>query len=166
MDGGLMDNLPVSTARVDMACDIIIAVDVSTPGTLPLMPYTTFVSGLRVLWDVLTRGNSFSSAVEMLLYLSQIVDEGTRDTREKEADVYVRPSVSQFGLLDWDPSTQVQSIQEGHSAALAAFAKLKVDAHSTWSKVRGALALGRLFLTHAGALFHSSARASFTTRRG
>lgn len=34
----------------------------------------------------------------MLLYLSQIVDEGTRDTREQEADVYIRPNVSGTGL--------------------------------------------------------------------
>ncbi len=90
----------------------------------------------------------------MLLYLSQIVDEGTRDTREKEADVYIRPNVSGTGLLDWDPDTQMQLIQEGHSAALAALSKLKLDQTATWQKVRSIC----VFLPSAGSLVQLCAR--------
>lgn len=38
--------------------------------------------------------------------------------------------------VDWDPDTQMQLIQEGHSAALASLSKLKVDQTATWQKVR------------------------------
>ena len=137
MDGGLMNNLPVDVARSHMHCDIVIAVDVSTPGTLPMMPYTTHVSGWSVLLDKITRGSTYPSAVELLIYLSQIVDEGTRTDREKEADIYIRPDVSGVGILEWDPQTQLQLIQEGHSAAVSAFARLKLEHNATWQKCTG-----------------------------
>jgi hypothetical protein len=54
------------------------------------MPYKSHVSGWSVLWDKLTRGSIYPSAVEMLLYLSQIVDEGTRADREKVTPSYLK----------------------------------------------------------------------------
>jgi lysophospholipid hydrolase len=56
MDGGLINNMPVDLARA-RGCDIIIAIDVSTPGNLPAMPESTHQSGWWILLQKLTRGH-------------------------------------------------------------------------------------------------------------
>lgn len=56
MDGGLINNMPVDLARA-RGCDIIIAIDVSTPGNLPAMPESTHQSGWWILLQKLTGGH-------------------------------------------------------------------------------------------------------------
>jgi predicted acylesterase/phospholipase RssA/CRP-like cAMP-binding protein len=134
MDGGLINNVPVDVAR-DHGCDIIIAIDVSSPGQLPEMPHSTHMSGWWLLFQRLTGGQVYSSAMEMLLYLTQMVDEATRSERLDDADVSIRPEVSGFGMLDFGQEIQLQLVQRGHSATLAALQKIKNDSPHVWNKL-------------------------------
>jgi predicted acylesterase/phospholipase RssA len=124
MDGGLINNMPVDVAR-QRGCDIIIAIDVSTPGSLPEMSVSTHQSGWWLLLQKLTGGGPYASAMEMLLYLTQMVDEASRSERFAEADLSVRPEVSGYGMLDFSADASRELLQRGHSAAVAALQNLK-----------------------------------------
>lgn len=138
MDGGLINNMPVDMAR-QRGCDIIIAVDVSTPGNLPEMPLSTHQSGWWLLLQKLTGGGVYSSAMEMLLYLTQMVDEASRSERFAEADLSIRPEVSGHAMLDFSVEAQRELLQRGQSAAVTALQNLKSANPLVYSKLVGQL---------------------------
>lgn len=138
MDGGLINNIPVDMAR-RAGCDIIIAVDVSTPGNLARTPNCTHMSGWKTFFNKITRGVAYSSAMELLLYLTQMVDEATRSDRQREADVVIRPEVEGFAMLEWSAESQLLLVQRGHSAALASLQNLKNELPHVWNTVANAV---------------------------
>ena len=93
VDGGLVENLPVSTAR-QMGADIVIAVDVSP----------TFRHGLRPenLRDIVTA-------------TTVIVASSTQVDARKDADYLVQPDIEEF--LPWDFSKISQIEEAGREAA-------------------------------------------------
>jgi hypothetical protein len=64
--------------------------------------------------------------MEMLLYLTQMVDEASRSERFEEADVSIRPLVSGFAMLDFSAEQSRDLVQRGHAAASEALQNLKV----------------------------------------
>jgi|JI10StandDraft_1071094.scaffolds.fasta_scaffold781799_1 hypothetical protein len=65
--------------------------------------------------------------MEMLLYLTQMVDEASRSERFDEADVSIRPQVSGFAMLDFSAEQTRELVQRGHAATLEALQNLKVS---------------------------------------
>lgn len=115
-DGGYSDNLPVDAMR-EMGASVIIAVDVEDRNVSPWsnlsMPVEGVLSGWRILWDrwcpisSWTSGQRFPRQQHMLNALcgmahSQNLAHLARFVQEKHIDLYLRPPVLQYALLDWN----------------------------------------------------------------
>jgi NTE family protein len=104
VDGGALDNLPVTVAR-DMAADYVIAVDVAPPPTTP----ADWPKNILEMWSL---------SVYALM-------RRTHTREEQMADVLIEPDVAHVSFIDFG---QVDAlVHKGREAALAQVARIKDD---------------------------------------
>lgn len=114
-DGGYSDNLPVDAMR-ELGASVVIAVDVEDRNISPWSNLSMHVegvlSGWQILWDrwcpipSWTSGRRFPRQQHMLNALcgmahSQNLAHLARFVHDKHIDLYLRPPVLQYALLDW-----------------------------------------------------------------
>lgn len=100
VDGGVIDNIPVSVAREKKA-DIVIAVDI----------------GENV------RNFKISNIVDVMLQSVNIMFNENVGVKKKEADILIRPSVGNVAMLDF--SKKKEAMRAGIDATRAAMPEIK-----------------------------------------
>ncbi len=128
-DGGYSDNLPVDAMR-KMGASIIIAVDVEDRDVSAWsnlsMPVEGVLSGWQILWDrwcpipSWTSGQRFPRQQHMLNALcgmahSQNLANLARFVQDEHIDLYLRPPVLQYALLDWNFMEDIVSDARSYS---------------------------------------------------
>lgn len=118
VDGGLLDNMPVSTLRQAHPGLTVIAVDVGARRefTTPQVPDTGVVSGWRSLATSLRqrRLTELTSLPRILLRLTELNTLGDED----RGDLCIRPPLEGVSLLDFDRFDEL--VERGATAASAA----------------------------------------------
>ncbi|HEY7221772.1 MAG TPA: cyclic nucleotide-binding and patatin-like phospholipase domain-containing protein [Candidatus Binatia bacterium] len=119
IDGGLIDNLPVGTMRKHCQ-GVVLAVDVSEQLEFKSNLAESYtVSGWKVLWQ---RLNPFATPMDIpsiLNTLYRTTTVGSVQLIEKaktEADVYMSPPVTAFGVFDWRSIDKI--IEKGYRDAI------------------------------------------------
>lgn len=127
VDGGLLNNLPVDIAKADGA-GMAIAVDVS-PETEFRLPssYSGRPQALEVLWSRITRKSRESNGFEhkpvhptlgaLLVRATTLTSVNQKDLLVKIADLYIKPPVDGFKLLDFDKLDSISEI--GYTAGMS-----------------------------------------------
>jgi predicted acylesterase/phospholipase RssA len=127
VDGGLLNNLPVDIAKADGA-GMAIAVDVS-PETEFRLPssYSGRPQALEVLWSRITRKSRESQGFEhkpvhptlgaLLVRATTLTSVNQKDLLAKVADLYIKPPVDGFKLLDFDKLDSISEI--GYTAGMS-----------------------------------------------
>lgn len=119
LDGGYMDNLPVSEMK-SMGAKFIFAVDVGSVDDTTPMRYGDTLSGL---WVVLNRWNIFSkhpnvpSLFEIQQRLTYVSSVGKLEQAKKAPGViYLRPPVDNYATLDFGKFEEIYRVgsQYGH----------------------------------------------------
>jgi NTE family protein len=103
IDGGVVDNLPVSLAR-EMGATYVIAVDVSDHGELTEPP---------------------SNMIDVLWAISNIMQARSALPSEEEIDCFIRPDVSKYSA--WGFGDVESMLAAGRAAAENMIIKLKTD---------------------------------------
>lgn len=149
-DGGYSDNLPVDAMR-EMGASVVIAVDVEDRNVSPWsnlsMPVEGVLSGWQILWDrwcpipSWTSGQRFPRQQHMLNALcgmahSQNLAHLARFVEDKHIDLYLRPPVLQYALLDWKYMEDI--VLDSRSYSLLEISK--------WMKTTDAM----IFPSHSG----------------
>ncbi|WP_421808531.1 patatin-like phospholipase family protein [Flagellimonas sp.] len=93
IDGGVVNNYPIGQVR-EMGADLIIGVDVQH--------------------DLVTR-ESLSSATEILLQINNYRTVNDMKKKSKETDVYIRPEIDEFSVIDFEKGSQI--VKNGEAAA-------------------------------------------------
>ena len=123
-DGGLMNNLPIDIMREEIRSGPVIAVDVVPPVDLNLhAPQLYSPSGWRLALDRLnpfTAPMSIPGIVSILQRAGQLPSLHTRRLRlaGELADLYVRPPVEQFKILDFSIAETAVDIGYEHGATM------------------------------------------------
>ncbi len=123
-DGGLMNNLPIDIMREEIRSGPVIAVDVVPPVDLNLhAPQLYSPSGWRLALDRLnpfTAPMSIPGIVSILQRAGQLPSLHTRRLRlaAELADLYVRPPVEQFKILDFSIAETAVDIGYEHGATM------------------------------------------------
>ncbi len=99
IDGGVVDNLPVSVLKEE-GCDFIIAVDVGLH--TPKMGF---------------------SAVEIIMQGVLALSKKTREMSRKQADVFIAPYLKDFSIVDFYDADKM--IKQGEIAALSKIEEIK-----------------------------------------
>lgn len=102
IDGGVVSNLPVYTAREIFPGIPIVAVDIS---------------------DALSRKRAINSYIDVVDQSLTILMRRTTDEEGREADLLLTPDVSGFGLLDASMTDAI--IEAGREAALAKISEIR-----------------------------------------
>lgn len=97
VDGGLVDNMPVSLAR-EMSADIIIAVDVNA-----------------VDYDV--EASDLESLTAMLSQLVVILTKNTVVGQLSDTDLLIMPELTEHGILDFDAVDEIIAVGEASAEA-------------------------------------------------
>jgi NTE family protein len=100
VDGGIMDNIPISVAR-DKGADIVIAVDISE-----------HVANFNI-----------TNLVDVVLQSANIMFNESVKYRKKEADVLITPAVGNVGMLDF--TQKKRCMQAGIEATQKAMPEIK-----------------------------------------
>lgn len=100
VDGGVIDNIPVSAAR-EKGADIVIAVDISEQ-----------VVNFNI-----------TNLIDVMLQSITIMAAENAKAKKKEADVLIRPAVGGVGMLDF--SQKKQTMQAGIEAAQRAMPEIR-----------------------------------------
>lgn len=113
VDGGYVNNLPVDVAR--SYADIVIAVDVEdkdNSSMKDIFNYGEGVSGWWILWQRLTSRKRFPAFGEMLIWLTCINHsrQVRMMTEAKAMDLYIRPPIEPFRLLDYLKIDQITDV--------------------------------------------------------
>ena len=128
-DGCLLNNLPMDLMREEIHTGVLIAVDVVPPVDLDIRATgLENPSGWRIAWS---RLNPLAKAVEMPGIVSILQRAGALGSifhRQKLieddiADLYLRPPVEQFQILDF--SVADQAVEIGYAYGLAEIASWK-----------------------------------------
>lgn len=101
IDGGVMDNYPVDEVR-KMGADIIIGVDVQ---------------------DDLKDRNYLKDATRILVQITNLDMIKSMEQKKKITDVYIKPDVSNYGVISFDKGQEI--IKIGEEAAMAEIEKIK-----------------------------------------
>ncbi|MDY7105178.1 MAG: patatin-like phospholipase family protein [Actinomycetota bacterium] len=123
VDGGLLDNLPIGTARSLHPGARIVAVDVGSRRTLRDRGLSEDgdVAGWRSLF-LGRRGNDAPTLPRLLMRLTEL---GDQRAQLSEADLVIRPELEGVGLLDFGQSSDMRRM--GRDAALAALEDWQPD---------------------------------------
>ena len=109
IDGGVINNYPVEEIR-KMGADIVIGVDVQ---------------------DDLKDRSSLNDASKILVQISNIDMIKVMDKKIKLTDIYIKPKVSEFGVISFVDGKEIQ--MKGELAATAVFEQLKKLADSSYT---------------------------------
>ena len=121
VDGSVLNNLPMDVMRGICGRGTVIAVDVSAQVDLAdNQPFGEHLSGWRALWNRLNpRGPRFNlPSIAGILGRAQDLASAHRradQLRQGLADLYLRPPVDQFGLLDFKEIDRIVDV--GHRFA-------------------------------------------------
>ncbi|MBA3534609.1 MAG: patatin-like phospholipase family protein [Ardenticatenales bacterium] len=104
-DGSILNTLPADLVRQEPGVGFVVAVNVSAQGEMS-KEYTfgTGLSGWTVLWN---RLNPFSKRLEAPSLLSSlhrvtdVVSVNELTSKERFADLLIKPAVSHYGLLEF-----------------------------------------------------------------
>jgi len=131
VDGGYVNNLPTDVMRA-LGAHYVIAVDVAGEGldARTLVPWSDGISGMWLLLrSLLPRwlggGHSIPTMADMQGQLPFVTDTFKHHTRLDDIDVYIRPRVSMYGILDFGKYTPI--IRQGYEHGLFLARKLKSD---------------------------------------
>jgi hypothetical protein len=130
-DGGYVNNLPADVMQRELGAATILAVDVGSAAPFAYHDYGPSLRGMTLLLRRLTAwwlgrdgpGDvpSMAAIASQLAFLSA---EWQRDeARARHIDVYMRPPLAQYGLLDYAKLSEIQTI--GYTHAKAAVQKWK-----------------------------------------
>jgi predicted acylesterase/phospholipase RssA len=107
VDGGYVNNLPTDVMRA-LGAHYVIAVDVAGEGldAQKLVPWGDGISGLALLLRsllprVLGGGHSIPTMADMQGQLPFVTDTFKHHARLDDIDVYIRPHVSKYGILEF-----------------------------------------------------------------
>lgn len=122
VDGGYVNNLPTDVMRA-FGAHYVIAVDVAGEG-LPgqkLKPWGDGLSGTALLLrSLLPRrlggGHSIPTMVDMQGHLPFVSDTFKHQTRLEDIDVYIRPAVASYGILEFNKYSHI--VAAGYAAGL------------------------------------------------
>ncbi|WP_156102208.1 patatin-like phospholipase family protein [Muricauda sp. MAR_2010_75] len=106
VDGGVVNNYPIDKIK-DMGADVIIGVDVQ---------------------HNLSTRESLMSATEILLQINNYRTVNDMKRKSEETDVYIRPDIDEFSVIDFGRSKEI--VKSGEEAARAKFQELQVLAQS------------------------------------
>lgn len=131
VDGGYVNNLPTDVMRA-LGAHYVIAVDVAGEGLddRTLVPWSDGISGMWLLLrSLLPRwlggGHSIPTMADMQGQLPFVTDTFKHHTRLDDIDVYIRPRVSMYGILDFGKYTPI--IRQGYEHGLRLARKWKSD---------------------------------------
>lgn len=116
VDGGLVDNLPVQVAR-DRLPGRVVAVDAS--GTMPLARVGEYPTPWRALLDRVLRRREFAdlpSVIEVVTQSMLLASLAASERMREEADLYLRPELSQFPMYATGASDEI--IDAGYRHAM------------------------------------------------
>ncbi|MDJ0791717.1 MAG: patatin-like phospholipase family protein [Acidimicrobiia bacterium] len=116
VDGGVLDNVPTSVMRSVFAPARMIAIDLKAPSALPSadIPDSGFVSGWKVArhraapWR---DGMEIPGIIETLIAASTI----SGAAKDIDADLVIRPSVAEYGFLDFASWEQIMETGYQHT---------------------------------------------------
>jgi NTE family protein len=106
VDGGVVNNYPIDKIK-NMGADVIIGVDVQ---------------------HNLSTRESLMSATEILLQINNYRTVNDMKRKSEETDVYIRPDIDEFSVIDFGRSKEI--VKSGEEAARAKFQELQVLAQS------------------------------------
>jgi predicted acylesterase/phospholipase RssA/CRP-like cAMP-binding protein len=114
VDGGVLDNMPAETMRLDSTIGTVIAVDVAPQqGPRARTDYGTSVSGFRALRSSVRRSPSEFPSVSSVLIRSMLtgaVHNQQRSLRDGVIDLLVQMHLPGVGLLDFDRVREVAAV--------------------------------------------------------
>ena len=122
-DGGYVNNLPADVMRQELRADIVIAVDVSSDVPIVSDDYGASLHGSWILLRRLRRF-FFGGAPEVNVpgmahiasQLAYVSSEWQRDEVVREQiDLYLKPPVQAFGLLEYESLKRIQDIGYEHA---------------------------------------------------
>jgi NTE family protein len=116
IDGGTLDNLPVSAAR-DFGAGVVIACDLDLDKRYRLN-YETFPSTWELLKDrYVTRGRRLKvPALPSIVFQATLLGNHEKHRKALEdADICFRPQVRRIGFLDWSALDQAVEIGYLHA---------------------------------------------------
>ncbi|MCK9418715.1 MAG: patatin-like phospholipase family protein [Nitrospirae bacterium] len=111
VDGGVMDNIPISVAR-EKGADIVIAVDISE--------------------NVINF--NITNVIDVMLQAVSIMSREIVNFKKKDADVLIVPAVGDVGMLDF--SQKKRCMQAGIEATQRAMPEIR-EAMEDWSRKKG-----------------------------
>lgn len=119
VDGGVLDNLPISTMAADASIGTVVAVDVSPPSGPPAEEdYGLSVSGWSVLRRRLTRRPTTQPDIGQTLMSSMLIGSSAAQFQsEADADLLIDLDLAGVGLLEYVDHHEV--IERGRRAAAA-----------------------------------------------
>ena len=124
-DGAMLNAMPVEIMRSDPGCGIVIGVDVSGgTGMHGEFEYGTELSGWRQL---ISRFNPFGkphrspSLSATILAISAIGAVGRVPKQREHADLYIRPPVHKYRMMDYDSREPI--MEDGYQTAKSEIAK-------------------------------------------
>jgi predicted acylesterase/phospholipase RssA len=133
VDGGLLDNLPVSPMRAAHAGITVIGIDVGTRREfLPASSVspTGVLSGWRFLASSL-RGRALDNLTTLPRLLMRLTELGSLGDDDR-GDCYIRPALEGVSLLDFDKfDALIESGQRDAAATVAAWLASRADATSS-----------------------------------
>ena len=107
VDGGMVNNMPVDVVKA-MGADLVIAVDVGVP---------------------LKRRENLNSAVAVLEQSIAMLGINRWEKNRKQADIYIQPALSEYGLADFENQKIESIIRTGAEAAKNDIDQLKSFKH-------------------------------------
>lgn len=124
-DGGYVNNLPADVMQRELGAATILAVDVGSAAPFAYHDYGPSLRGMTLLLRRLTAwwlghdgpGDvpSMAAIASQLAFLSA---EWQRDeARARHIDLYMRPPLAQYGLLDYAKLSEIQTIGYNHAKA-------------------------------------------------
>ena len=120
VDGGVFNNVPIDVMAEVIHSGTIIAVDVGHHDDQKQnYQFGSSISGWQVLWNKInpfTKTSQVPSIAEMITRVSGLTDSNQAETRFRNADVVLRPPVSQFDTFDVD--NQVEIFESGYQEAM------------------------------------------------
>lgn len=119
VDGGVLDNIPTATMRSEFAPSRMIAVDLHAPMSLAADDISEAgeLSGWRVMANRLTPWRDrmeVPGIIEMLIAASTI----TGTASDIDADLVIRPPVSEFGFMDFTSSRAIADAAYHHACEI------------------------------------------------
>jgi predicted acylesterase/phospholipase RssA len=143
VDGGYANNVPADVMKDLLGANTVIAVDVGGEGLESKKFEKTWGDGVSGISHVLRRfltpkwlglRSSCPTMAEMQAHLPFITDANTDRKRRNDVDVYVRPDVQSFGILEFSSSDAIE--RKGYESTKAMIREWKLQQPELWNMIR------------------------------